>query len=249
MVFEAEHPNATNEDKIVYSTSSNKPNTTNEDKIVCSTSSNKPVEGYTKNSTAIIERKLYIVDDLLAKALIGIDIIKPEGIVVDLGNDVMRIGAYNNIEVPIIAIPRGPLTSATVYSSKRTVILAYSNVAVPITGPKGKLELPDNRDLMFELRTLDTLSRNQQLGHISEYDASAHCDPGRLENYNLATKAPKGQPNWIRTNIRRLVAGATAFSTTFPMVTESVHLSGIIIYSSEAARASISTIVDSFPTL
>ena len=135
-------------------------NIINEDKIVYSTSSNKPVKGYTKNSTTIIERKLYIVDDLLAKALIGIDIIKPEGIVVDLGNDIIRISAYNNMEVPIIAIIRGPRTSATVYSSKRTVILAYSNVAVLITGLKRKLELLDNRDLMFKPRILDTLSRN-----------------------------------------------------------------------------------------
>ena len=123
VVFKAEHPViATNEDKIVYLTSSN-----------------KPVEGYTKNSTAIIERKLYIVDDLLAKALIGINIIKPEGIIIDLGNDVIRISACNNMEVPIVAIIRGPRTSATVYSSKRNVIPAYSNVAVPITGLKRKL--------------------------------------------------------------------------------------------------------------
>ena len=134
------------------------PNTINEDKIVYSTSSNKPVKGYTKNSTVIVERKLYIVDDLLAKALIGIDIIKPERIIVDLGNDVIRIGAYNNIEVPIIAIIRGPRTSATVYSSKLTIILALSNVAVLIIRLKRKLKLPDDRDLIFELRILDTLS-------------------------------------------------------------------------------------------
>ena len=117
VVFEAEHPViAINEDKIVYLTSSN-----------------KPVKGYIKNSTAILKRKLYIVDDLLAKALIGIDIMKPEGIVVDLGNDVMRIGAYNNME----GVP------------------AYSNIAVLITGPKRKLELPDNGDLIFEPRILN----------------------------------------------------------------------------------------------
>ena len=139
VLFEAEHLNTTNEDKIVYSTSSY-----------------KLVKGYAKNSTAIIERELYIIDDLLVKALIGIDIIKPEGIIIGLGNDIIRIGAYNNMKVPI----RGPRISATVYSSKRTVILAYFNVAVLITGLKRKLKLLDNRDLMFELRILNTLSRN-----------------------------------------------------------------------------------------
>ena len=66
------------------------PNTINEDKVVYLTSFNKPVKGYIKSSTTIID-----------KALIGIDIIKPEGIIVDLGNDIIRIGAYNNMEVPI----------------------------------------------------------------------------------------------------------------------------------------------------
>ena len=83
-----------------------------------------------------------------------------KALIVDLRNDVIRIGAYNNMEVPIIAIIRGPRISATVYSSKRTVIPIYSNVAVLITGLKRKLKLLDNRDLMFELRILDTLSRN-----------------------------------------------------------------------------------------
>ena len=47
-----------------------------------------------KNSTAVIERELHIVDNLTVKALIDIDIIKPERIVVDLRNDFMKVGAY-----------------------------------------------------------------------------------------------------------------------------------------------------------
>ena len=46
-----------------------------------------------KNNTTIIERELYIVDNLIIKVLIDIDIIKLERIVVDLGNDFIKIDA------------------------------------------------------------------------------------------------------------------------------------------------------------
>lgn len=60
--------------------------------------------------------------------------------VVDLRNDVMKVGACDDIEVPIVAVTRGSLTSATVYSSKRMTIPAHSKVAVPVTGPGKALE-------------------------------------------------------------------------------------------------------------
>ena len=47
-----------------------------------------------KNNTTIIERELYIVDNLIVKALIDIDIIKLERIVIDLKNDFIKINAY-----------------------------------------------------------------------------------------------------------------------------------------------------------
>ena len=46
-----------------------------------------------KNGTAVIERELHIVDNLTVRALIDIDIMKLERIVVDLGNDFMKVGA------------------------------------------------------------------------------------------------------------------------------------------------------------
>ena len=66
--------------------------------------------------TALIEREFHVVDNLAAKALIGIDIMKPEGIVLDLQNDVMRIGACQDLEVPIVVASRGSRTNATIYS-------------------------------------------------------------------------------------------------------------------------------------
>ena len=46
---------------------------------------------------------------------------KPEGMVVDLGNDVMKIGACDDIEVPIVAVTRGSRISATIISDADAV--------------------------------------------------------------------------------------------------------------------------------
>ena len=46
-----------------------------------------------KNNTTIIKRKLYIVDNLIIKVLIDINIIKLERIVIDLRNDFIKIDA------------------------------------------------------------------------------------------------------------------------------------------------------------
>ena len=85
-------------------------------------------------TVALIERELHIVDNLIAKTLIGVDIMKPEGIIINLQNDVMRIGSCQNLEVPIVVISKGIRINATIYSSKRMVIPLYINMAVPIRG-------------------------------------------------------------------------------------------------------------------
>ena len=228
------------------------------------------------NAVALIEREFHVVDDLTAKALIGIDIMKPEGIVIDLEKDIMKIGACQNLEVPIVVTPRGSRTNATVYSSKRMTIPPHSNVAVPVTGPGKVLALPQDRDFIFEPQTLDALSayahvvdhtmtavfvrndsdvpvtlpRKQKLGKVSDYDGADCCYSVDPENHDLATKAPKRQPNWIRKNLRRLVAGAAAFSAALaPTQTEAVHPTGVTIHGSPQSRALIATAVDAFPTL
>ena len=47
-----------------------------------------------KNEIAIIERKLYIVDNLIVKVLIDIDIIKLKRIIIDLRNNLIKIDVY-----------------------------------------------------------------------------------------------------------------------------------------------------------
>ena len=47
-----------------------------------------------KNNIVVIERELYIIDNLIAKALIDINVIKFERIVIDLRNDLIKIDVY-----------------------------------------------------------------------------------------------------------------------------------------------------------
>ena len=231
-----------------------------------------------KEKRALIQRELHIVDNLSAKALIGIDIMKPEAMIINLSRDVMTIGACNDLEVPIVVENRGQRTQATVYSAKKMTIPAHSNVPVPITGPrKCVLALPENRDLFFEPHTLDTLSayahivdhdtsavfvrndtdrpitlpRKQKLGEISELDDSAtDCYAIDPSNHDLASKTPKRRPNWVKSGFRRMVAAAAAFSAAMsPEVSEIVHPTGVTIHGEPAARASIAATVEAFPSL
>ena len=113
-------------------------------------------DGY---GTALIHREFYVVDNLAAKALVGIDIIKPEGIILDVARNLMTISSCRNIQVPITSVSNRPQTNATVFSKKIMSIPPHSNVAIPIAGPKSrKLELPPDRDFIFEPQRLDHLS-------------------------------------------------------------------------------------------
>ena len=47
-----------------------------------------------KNEIIVIEREFYIVDNLIIKALIDINIIKLKRIVVNLRNNIMKIDTY-----------------------------------------------------------------------------------------------------------------------------------------------------------
>ena len=57
-----------------------------------------------KNGIARIKREFYIVDDLTVKALIGIDIMKPEDMILDIKKNVIIIGLCKNIQIFFIFI-------------------------------------------------------------------------------------------------------------------------------------------------
>ena len=174
----------------------------------------------------------------------------------------MRVGACQDLEIPMVVIARGSRINVTIYSSKRMRIPPHSNVVVPVTGPLIKqLDLPQYREFIFGPQTLDslsayahvvdhtiskifvrnnsdrpiTLSRKQKLGKVVDYD-EADCYSISTEDHDLATKAPKRRPGWVRRNLRRLVTEAATCSAAIAPVqqvtTEAIHPTDVTIHSS-----------------
>ena len=102
---------------------------------------------------ALIRREIHIVDDLSAKALIGIDIMKPEAIILDTAKDMATIESCN-IQVPMSMIAKGPRTDTVIISKARYAVPTHSFLTVSIQ----PVELPAERDLIFEPEQLDTLT-------------------------------------------------------------------------------------------
>jgi len=75
-----------------------------------------------EQATAVIKREVYLVDNLAANLLIGIDILAPEAIEINIKNELMTLGNYKGIIVLIRVTPRGERTRIYVKASKQTVI-------------------------------------------------------------------------------------------------------------------------------
>ena len=147
---------------------------------------------------ALIDREFYVVDNLTAKVLIGIDIMKPKGIVIDLGMNIMKIGACKDLLIPIDVTSKGARVNTTIFSRKDIVLLLYTNILVLVIGAKRPLSLPIDRDFIFEPNILNTLlvyiyvvnynmsevfirnntdyeitlPRRTRLGNVTEYDTT-----------------------------------------------------------------------------
>ena len=114
---------------------------------------------------ALIRREIYIVDDLSAKTLININIIKLERIILNTNKDLAIISSCQLLEVPISIITKGPRTNTVVVSKARYTIPAYFFIIISIE----HIELLADYKLIFESKRLDALT-------LSTY----------LINYNLA---------------------------------------------------------------
>ena len=110
-----------------------------------------------KNKIAIIEREFYIIDNLIVKILIKINIIKSKRIIINLKNNIIKIDVYNNSKILIVAIIRESFINITIYSNKRIIILICFNIVILIIKIEKILSLLNNRDLLFKLKTLYTL--------------------------------------------------------------------------------------------
>lgn len=115
---------------------------------------------------ALIRREIHIVDNLSAKALIGIDIMKPEGIILDTNKDLVTIGSCDSLQVPLSMVAKGPRTDAVVVSKAQYAVPAHSFMTVPIAMDAS---LPTDRDLVFEPEQLDALTLS---AHVVDYNMS-----------------------------------------------------------------------------
>ena len=194
----------------------------------------------------ILHREVHIVDDLKAKMLIELIILKPEGVVVHLPKEVAVVGSCNNILLPLTVTTRDiHRTNRTVVTTKHTVIPPRSHGTVPIAS-KG---LPKDRDLLFEpdcnhadaavfAHIVDhTISernnsdrsiiipRKMKMGHIVEYEADGYY----LTNAGDMDVAAKGTIGTTpQAHMRELLA-MTAISEP----TEHKLLSGITIFGND----------------
>ena len=224
-----------------------------------------------------ITRELHIVDNLTAKVLIGIDILSPEHAVLDFDRSILRLGCCKDLEVPIEVKNKENRTNQIIVVSKQFVTIPpRSQQAVAIGAVKRRpLQLAEDRDFIFEARTLDSLSiyahivdantenvlvrndtdrsvnlaQNTNLGQILEYNA-AGCFSIHAKEACLAAKSPKRSPNWVRQSIKGALTAAAAFTAAFsPTAKEIVHPSGVTIYGAPAAPQilALSQVIENHP--
>ena len=103
----------------------------------------------------LIQREIHVIDGLSAKTLIGIDIMKPEGIIIDLIMDIMTMGICQSFRIPIIAVTKSFRTNAAVYCIEKIMVPVKPSIAVFVAGTKLRpLEnrLPDDRDFFSSFK-------------------------------------------------------------------------------------------------
>ncbi|RKF55936.1 hypothetical protein OnM2_085014 [Erysiphe neolycopersici] len=90
-----------------------------------------------------IKKELHVVNCLPAKALLGVDIMLPEGWCVDFESQTLTLPYCSGIQVPILvksAFPEGPIP---IFSKQRKVIPPHSNALISISSNHGTpLNLP-----------------------------------------------------------------------------------------------------------
>jgi hypothetical protein len=98
---------------------------------------------------ALITKELYIVNNLFIKILIGIDIIKPEEIIINTSKDLVTIISYNNLEIFISIITKGARINIIIINKFRYIILVYLDIVIIIKSIKSDLSY--NCNLLFKL--------------------------------------------------------------------------------------------------
>ena len=95
---------------------------------------------------ALIRREIYIVNDLLIKALININIIKFKVIVFDISKNLIIIKLYNSFQILMFIIIKDFKINVVIVNKTRYVILTYFFLIVFIE----HVDFLINKNLIFE---------------------------------------------------------------------------------------------------
>ena len=223
------------------------------------------------NPIALIHRDVHVVDGLKAKLLIGMDIIGPERIILDIPQRVAIIRSCKDTRVPITVSPRtSQRVKQPIKTSSDNTIPPHSHMIIPVQRP----DLPNDRDLLFEpfdhsngiavyahivnchLSAVQvrndsespiTIRKDSPLGIVGEYEVdgcfAAHPDVALLVGTgNTPTETPI---------IRNVLAAATVASvnkeTNDPNTPKTRLESGITIYGNDPTD--FETVINSYPEL
>lgn len=227
--------------------------------------------------TALITREVHIVDNLSANILIGIDIMKPEGMVLDLGRDTMTIGSCQHLEVPISTRTKDTPTELAIFNQTRKVIAPHTDMRVPVKARRKPLhKLPADRDFIFEPSEQDALLvcahvvdhtmseiivRNEsdhpvilpkrtRLGKVVEYEAGG-CYVVQPDMQDLAHRPAKATKT---SRVKRAFAATMAVTAAFNAATapkpEITHATGVTMYDSgHDSISALAEAVEAYPSL
>ena len=220
----------------------------------------------------MIRREIHIVDDLSVKALIEIDIMKSEIIILDTAKNMTIIESYN-IQIPMLIIAKDSRTDTIIVSKARFTISAHSFLIVSID----PIDLPSERDLIFEPKQMNTLilsasivdnslssqdvivrndtnlsvtlARHARLDKILKYEAEEYFQID-LKDAPLAERPFKKikSKSLIKKAFKKLMCAVAAFNAVI-FIKETVYFTDITIYEDTIAIEAIIKVVEAFLNL
>lgn len=200
-----------------------------------------------KPAVACFTRMVNIVDGLKAKMLIGNDILCPERITLNMGQELMIIGSCQNLVAKLTVTHKGIPVRRVARATGLVKVPARSSTMVAFK-LRGKSTLPAGRDYMFTPQAIDSLGpdggvmahiidantafvevrnasndeavlpKNCKLGMVQDYEEEG-CYMALPEDAYLAAGRPKPkQQNWVR---KAIAAGAIAMTALNGLMTAS----------------------------
>ena len=124
-----------------------------------------------KPATACVTAEIHLVDDLKANMLIGVNVLKPQKMVLDFEHNTLAIGSCQGIKATIDPVSRAkPHLKRTIRTQKAFTVYPGQTAEVPVAYKGG---LPEDRDFLFEPHCSEYLGHDGGVfAHI--VDASLH---------------------------------------------------------------------------